>query len=379
MNRTSPPNPSPKEGGKYSQLRAMLSITRASLRSITRNPSSIVFSILFPVIFIIVFGFIGGGDFTVTVGITKSSDTNNSLYHAVTTMHNTKIITDAPDSELVYKLKRGKIDGIIDIGRIQDSIDAPKFRVSLRTSSAASPKSAVLILALNTIISKANLNYLESPVRLAELHEEFVEAREYKTIDFILPGQLGFSILGAGVFGTAFVFIILRDTLVLKRFFATPIKKRYIILGEALSRLIFSMSTAVVIILIGHFFFGFTLVHGAVTVINMLIVSAIGLFVFLGFGFMVSGIAKNVNAVPPIANLITLPQFLLAGTFFSIDVFPSWLQPIGRAVPLTYLNSALRSIAFDGASLFDVRTDILILLLWGVIAYALTIKFFRWE
>lgn len=357
----------------------MLSITKGSLRSILRNPSSIVFSILFPLIFIIVFGFIGGGDFTVTIGITKNSDKNNPLYHSITQMHNSKYITDAPDSELVEKLKRGQIDGIIDVNKSGDSAKIPMTRVTLRTSNASSAKSAVLILALNTVVDKANLRYFDSPVSIAELHEEFIEGREYKTIDFILPGQLGFSILGAGVFGTAFVFIILRDTLVLKRFFATPIKKRYIILGEALSRLIFSMSTAVIIILMGHFFFGFTLLNGVATVINMLIVSAIGLFVFLGFGFMVSGIAKNVNAVPPIANLITLPQFLLAGTFFPIEVFPAWLQPIGRAVPLTYLNKALRKIAFEGAGLFDVGGDILILLLWGVVAYALTIKFFRWE
>ena len=43
--------------------------------------------------------------------------------------------------------------------------------------------------------------------------------------------------------------------------------------------------------------------------------------VFMGFGFAVSGIAKNESAVPPIANIITLPQFLLSGTFFSISVF----------------------------------------------------------
>ena len=46
---------------KYSQLRAMLAITKASLRSISRSPSAVVFSFVFPFIFIIVFGFIGGG------------------------------------------------------------------------------------------------------------------------------------------------------------------------------------------------------------------------------------------------------------------------------------------------------------------------------
>ena len=203
--------------------------------------------------------------------------------------------------------------------------------------------------------------------------------RVYKTIDFILPGQLGFAILGAGVFGTAFVFLSLRETMVIKRFFATPINRKFIVLGEAIARLIFSLSTSVIIILVGHFLFGFTLVNGFVTFINMLVISALGLVVFLGFGFIVSNIASSMNTVPPLANLITLPQFLLAGTFFSIEAFPTWLQPVSRAIPLTYLNEALRKVAFEGASLFSLSSELGILAAWGVAVYILAIKFFKWE
>jgi ABC-2 type transport system permease protein len=101
--------------------------------------------------------------------------------------------------------------------------------------------------------------------------------------------------------------------------------------------------------------------------------------VFMGFGFSVSGLAKSESSIPPLANMITMPQFLLAGTFFSIDNFPKWLQPISRALPLTYLNDALRKTAFEGASLWDLRIDILVLLVWGVLVYALASKVFKWE
>jgi ABC-2 type transport system permease protein len=115
------------------------------------------------------------------------------------------------------------------------------------------------------------------------------------------------------------------------------------------------------------------------TVFDMLILSFIGVLVFMGFGFTVSGIAKNESTVPPIANMITLPQFLLSGTFFSINVFPAWLQPISRALPLTYLNDAMRKVAFEGASLMDVSHQILILCLWGVGIYFVAVKTFKWE
>jgi ABC-2 type transport system permease protein len=139
------------------------------------------------------------------------------------------------------------------------------------------------------------------------------------------------------------------------------------------------MITAIVIIVFGWLFFGFTLVHGFETFLEMLVLSFIGLLVFMGFGFIVSGLAKNDSTIPPFANLITLPQFLLGGTFFSIDVFPKWLQPISKALPLTHLNTAMRSVAFEGQHLWDVKNEIGILILWGVIVYAIAIKVFRWE
>ena len=86
----------------------------------------------------------------------------------------------------------------------------------------------------------------------------------------------------------------------------------------------------------------------------------------MGFGFIVSGLARNDSSIPPFANLITLPQFLLGGTFFSIDAFPKWLQPVSRALPLTHLNTAMREVAFEGQNLWDVRNEIGILLIWGM-------------
>ncbi len=360
---------------KYNQLRAMFAITKASLRSIIRNPSAVVFNLVFPLIFIIVFGFISGGRFKIDVAVENGSDMNNPVMQGLEKINTVNLIKDKPDGDLISELEKGKLDAVINISRNEKGI----LMIDLKMTKASPENGNIFKMMLNQIIDKQNLSVSSSEIPMTELKEEVVEGREYKTIDFILPGQLGFSLLSAGVFGTAFIFISLRQTLVIKRFFATPIDKAHIILGESLSRLIFSIFSSVIIILIGTFFFGFTLVNGFITFINMIILSVIALIVFLGFGFVVSGIAKNENAVPPIANLITLPQFLLAGTFFPVSNFPKWLQPVSKALPLTYLNEALRKISFEGASIFDVWYNILILIIWGVIVYAIAVKVFKWE
>ncbi len=165
----------------------------------------------------------------------------------------------------------------------------------------------------------------------------------------------------------------------IKRFFATPIRKPFIVLGEAISRLVFALLGAAFLILIGHFAFGFTLIHGLATFAIMLLLSALGLIVFMGFGFVVSGLAKSESTIPPLANIVTLPQFLLSGTFFEIENFPTWLQPICKILPLTYLNDAMRMVAYEGAGFQDILLPLAVIFAWGIFIYALAVKFFRWE
>ena len=264
----------------------MLSITRASLRSITRSPSAVVFTLAFPLIFIVVFGFMGGGRFSVDVAVRKGCNTANPIYMALQGIEVIHLDTAESASQLNADLEKGRIDASLLIR--DNGVDAmPRYTVNIETTSASPERGNIFKSVLNNIFYTLNEALLTDVPEMAELKETQVNVRQYKTIDFILPGQLGFSLLSTGVFGTAFVFLSLRQTLVIKRFFATPIKRQFIVLGEALSRLIFALAGALIIILIGHFAFGFTLIYGATTVLNMLVLSAMGLIVFMGFGFVV--------------------------------------------------------------------------------------------
>jgi ABC-2 type transport system permease protein len=371
---------------KYSQTRAMLAITKGSLRSILRSPSAVVFSFVFPFIFIIVFGFIGnnGGMQAFNVVIAKGADTSNILYTAIKNVPVLKFKTFDTDEKLKKEQQKGRVAGIINIIKNTDT-SLPAFTVKMSTTNASDDQWPQVRDIITSVINKVSDKSFAGRSTIATFDfddkntKDRAVIRPYQTIDFILPGQLGFSLLSAGVFGVAFSFFNLRNQLILKRFFATPISRTHIILGECLSRVIFQMITAIVIIGVGYLLFGFTLVNGYRTFLEMLFLSFIGLVIFMGFGFIVSGLAKSDSTIPPFANLITLPQFLLGGTFFSIANFPTWLQPISKALPLTHLNTAMRSVAFEGANLWDVKNEIGILLLWGVIVYAIAIKVFKWE
>ena len=368
---------------KYSQLTAMWAVTKASLRSIMRSPSAIVFSFVFPFVFILVFGFIGnsGGKQSFRVVLEPGSDTTNHLYQALKATEGLRFMQYKDEETMKLEQQKGRIAGKLFIVKNSD-ISTP-YRIRMTSTNSSNDKWPQLKSLVESKINEVSNAYYQNRISYAsfdfDYKKDITEIRQYKTIDFILPGQLGFSLLSSGVFGVAFMFFNLRNTLVLKRFFATPISRTFIILGECFSRVIFQMITAIVIIGAGYLFFGFTLINGVQTFLEMLVLSFVGLLLFMGLGFIVSGLATSDSSIPPFANLLTMPQFLLGGTFFSIDAFPRWLQPISRAMPLTHLNEAMRSVAFEGHNLWDVRGEIGILLIWTLGVYFVATKVFKWE
>ena len=364
----------------YSQFRALRSITRASLRAIFRSPSAVIFGFAFPLIFILVFGFIGGGPIVVHIALRDARDTNNYVIRALLASPIIRLTSEADTIQIRQDLERGRIAAILSIDSTQSSVGFTQYKIKTLTSSASASTYPILRMALSQTVQYIEEQRIPPQYKLLSIEElPRLQGREYRMIDFILPGMLGFSLLGAGIFGVAFLFFNLRQTLVLKRFYATPINRKNIVLGEGLSRILFQLLTAIVIIVIGHYVFHFTLVHGIETFLEMIVLSFMGLLIFMGFGFIISSVARNESTIPPFANLISMPQFLLGGTFFTTDAFPGWLQKFCEILPLKQLNDALRNVAFEGAHLTDCGKQIGILAIWGIVVYAVAIKVFKWE
>ncbi|MBS1665527.1 MAG: ABC transporter permease [Bacteroidetes bacterium] len=364
----------------YNQFRAMLAITKGSLKAIFRSPSSVAFSFGFPLVFILVFGFISGGGPSVSFVLAHPQDSSNIVIKGLLQNPLVKLAGERDSITLRKDLEKGRIAAILTLDSARSPAGFTQYIVRTQTSSASGDKFPILKLALSQVVATAvekGMPEQYQPIIIKELPA--IRGREYSMIDFILPGMLGFSLLSAAVFGVAFLFFSLRQQLVLKRFFATPISKQHIVLGEGLARVLFQLITAVVIILIGKVAFHFTLVHGWLTFIEMLVLSLFGLIVFMGFGFIISSVAKNESTIPPFANLFTLPQFLLGGTFFSTQAFPGWLQKICEILPLKQLNDAMRNVAFEGAHITDCWKQLGILALWGIATYAVAVKVFKWE
>ncbi|HEU4574022.1 MAG TPA: ABC transporter permease [Chitinophagaceae bacterium] len=362
----------------YSQFQALWAITKASLKAIFKSPQSVFFSLFFPIVLIVVFGALSrGGGVSVDIAFDQKTDTLNPVYYAI---KNSPVfdIVKGTAADLEDRMKKGRITAILDVEKLPADSNNAKYDIHYRYSSANQRELPALQLFLNSVVNQVTQQQ-NGTTKVVTVSGEEVPGRIYKMIDFYLPGMIGFSLIGASVFGVAFLFFGLRETLVLKRMYASPVKKAYIVIGESLSRLIFQMTTVVVLILFGKYFYNFTLANGLLTFLELLVLSLVALMVFMGFGFIISSVAKNQNVIPIYANIFMFPQYFLSGTFFPKNALPQSIQWLVDILPLTALNDGLRKVAFEGAHLNDCWKQLLIMGVWGVIVYAAAVKVFRWE
>ncbi len=363
---------------QYSQLKAMLAITKASLSAAFRSPQGVFFSLFFPIVLIVIFGSLGKNrSVSVDVAFDNQSDTTGLVFRQL--VNNPLLdIQKGSTEEIDDLLKKGRITAKIRIVPVKDTT-VKKYDIHLVTSSASMRDYGVLRSVLENSIQKMDAELFPGRPSVGFISNELVEGRAYKQIDFFLPGMIGFSLIGAAIFGIAFSFYSLKETLVLKRLYSTPIRKPFIVLGEGIARVIFQLTTVLVLIAFGYFFYKFTLANGILTFLDMMLLSFLGLIVFMGFGFVISGVARNQNVIPIYANLFMFPQYFLSGTFFPKSALPVGMQKIITFLPLTALNDAMRNVAFEGSSLLSCWKEIGILVIWGILVYAIAVRVFKWE
>lgn len=205
--------------------------------------------------------------------------------------------------------------------------------------------------------------------------------REFKEpggryIDFLVPGLLGMSIMGGGLWGVGFVTVDMRIRKLLKRFLATPMKKTHFLAGVMLSRMCFLIPEVLVLIVFAAIAFGVK-IYGSAVATGFLIL--LGSMTFSGFGLLVASRAKTIEAVSGLMNLVMLPMWMLSGIFFSSSRYPDAAQPFIKALPLTALIDALRAVMIDGASIFSQTSQVVLLAIWGTVTFVIALKIFRWQ
>lgn len=330
------------------------------LRALWREPSAIFWVFIFPMLLSIVLGlaFRNPGLRKLNVAVVEGQGGAAVLQALSATPGLQTQVLPLPEAR--QALSRGKVALVVVAG------PPPSLLVDPLVPEGRTAQ----LLAVDT------LQRLAGRTDAVVLPEEHVSTPGRRYIDFLIPGLLGFGLMSSSVWGLGWGLVQMRTGKLLKRLVATPMRKADLLASFILSRLLIALVETAFFLTFARVIFD---VRVAGSLPAFLLVAAAGALSFGGLGLLVASRAQNSETAGGLMNLATLPMMVLSGVFFSASLFPGWMQPLVKALPLTAVIDALRAISIDGTSVFTLGGPLLVLLVWGAGTFVLALRLFRWS
>jgi ABC-2 type transport system permease protein len=349
---------------KTHTLHPLVELTATRVREFVREREAVFWVFVFPVLMTFALGIAFRNTAPDKTLVAVEGSTVDSRVNEIAS-----VLSAAPEisatvlspSEAALALRSGKVSIIVKPGN-----DSFEYRFD-----PTRPESRSARLLVDDVLQRG-----KGRADLVKVGEEKVTEPGARYVDFLVPGLIGMNLMGSGLWGLGFTIVIARSRKILKRYAATPMRRSHYLLSFMFSRLVFLVLEVVAVVVFAWLVFDFT-VRGSW--LSLGLITVLGGFTFSGIGLLVAARPTTIEGVSGLMNFIMLPMWLLSGTFFSSERFPQVLQPFIKALPLTALNTLLRAVMNEGASLSSNSIPIAILLAWFVISFIIALKIFRWQ
>jgi ABC-2 type transport system permease protein len=194
---------------------------------------------------------------------------------------------------------------------------------------------------------------------------------------YYVANLTAFGIVDAGFMTLTITLVEMRESGVLRRRRAAP-QPPWVILGaRAVTALAVSITTALVLLLIGRLAYRASV---AVTALPALVTAvAVGCLASCVLGFAAATTIRSNQAAQPVTMALTLPLFFISGVFVPWSLVPRWLRDVAVVFPVRHLAESVL-VPFThtpGASPWNV-TDLLVVAAWGVVGLVVALRRFTW-
>ncbi|MBK8975215.1 MAG: ABC transporter permease [Planctomycetes bacterium] len=344
------------------RARVLREVGAMALRDYLRTPDAVFWTYGFPLIMALVLGLAFGerGAQPSRVAVVAGAEVLHAQLEPVA--------GDAVQIEIdtAERAQRRLVLGSID-AVLSGSLDAPVV-----TIDPSRPDAELAELRLESALRRARGELADA----VQPRIESVDEPGGRYIDFLLPGLIGINLMGAGIYGVGYNVVQMRVKNLLRRIWVTPVGRVEFLVAFLSSRLLLALLPPFVILAFGMLAFGVPVAPGAWAAIAVLVLA--GAAAFSGFGLLLASRARTLETLSGLMNVVMLPMWLCGGAFFSNDRFPAVLQPLVRALPLTWLTDGLRSAMLGATDVLAAWPATALLLAFAAATTTLAGRLFRW-
>lgn len=357
-----------------------------------REKEALFWMFIFPVVLMLILGFVFGrsGSIVLRVGVVDEDGSALSKV-VVNAFEQIDEGDDAPldvffgaEKDELEELEDGNRNGVVVIeegfsdaitggrsGKVSLYIDESEITTAEITRQTLSG----IVIEISNRMAERATGQQEAP-ELITVESEGIQGEGFEYVDFMVPGILAMTIMFAGIMGYASEVATYREKGILRRIKASPISLPMFLGSGIASVLVFSLVQAVILLGVGVLAFKVKITGNYIYIAAVVLIGAAS---FLALGFMISSLAGSSKSAAMAGSAVALPMMFLSGIFFSLNWVPRALAIIAQLLPLYYFGDALREIMINGASLASVWFDLLVMVVFGLVCFLVSVKFFRWE
>ena len=364
-------------------MNPVIGVAIKDIKSFFREKGTIFWTIAFPVLMMLIFAAIFGREipFSANLGVVNLDNADISagviigLNH--TEIFNVKIFEN--ESSALKSLNNGDIRAYITIPKdfsynITHGIPAQVWLVVDETDP-----DVVMIVRdgikgfFSEFYKQGNPNYKE-PINVVDKSSIVREKLRY--IDYILPGLLCYPLLFSSMVVSTGAIVYEREKGTLKRIRASPAHPLSILFGKTLAALMQTAISILIIALLAIIIFNPKVNWNTPLLIPTLFLGSVN---GIAIGLLISCVGKSPAEASNAATTIGIILQFFTGMYFPLEYLPSYLQTVGKIIPMTYAAQAVRDIMIKHADLGSVYLTLLILGFTAVSLYAIGIlSYKRW-
>ena len=387
------------------ETKKIMWMVKKDLLVLWRHKPRLISLFLFPIIMIVLFGYGMGGTIS-NIPVVVVDQSHGTLTDATlsaikgNTLYDVKEITSDPNAGLAM-VQNGQVKAAIILPTNYDNLnDTSQKSIIVDVDSSDQMAAGVIIPATQGLFNQINQqiavqklqtnstsavgvttnqvsgssgNAFQSILNTIDLQINKLYGN-ISYLDFLVPAIIGMTVLFGCVFGMGEIVAGERERGELARLFMTPTSVATVIGGKIISKLVQETGRGIILIVAAIALFGIV-INGSMLLTILLLI--LGALCFIGFGIMISARVSSQEDFMQSVMPITMPMMFVSGVFYPIETMPWIFQKIAYILPLTYVNDALRAVMLKGAGVGDIWLDIVVLLGFTAVFFALGVTQFN--
>ena len=195
------------------------------------------------------------------------------------------------------------------------------------------------------------------------------------SVDVSVPAYMAMIIGTVGLLSIAITTATYRETGVLRRYRATPLRPAVILTAQVVVNFVMTLLGALLLVVAARLVYGLRFEGNAVSVLGAFILSTLS---FFAVGFLLAGLAPTARVANIVGMVLFYPNLFLSGAAMPKEMFPDSVRLVSRMMPLTYVVDLLQGLWF-GEAWSEQLTAVGVLAGMLIVGVVLSARTFRWE